>query len=183
MASFDCQKWCSGWGMFILSIMPWCSLPIFTSWAQVFTSATHFSLRSASSGLWPWKKGALQQQNGHISLNHISASRGSTENMDNCPCLSGHKPRRKHYIGFLRAVCSCCQGCTFLWSPRPERSVLPNLSDIYTFKMLHQMKHLRTNYTGFNTTLLLTNLWHFPISSYCFKSDERLCCHLAWNWH
>ena len=39
--------------------------------------------------------------------------------------------------------------------------------------MLHQMKHLRSNYKGFNSTLLLTNLWHVPISSHCFKSDER----------
>lgn len=39
--------------------------------------------------------------------------------------------------------------------------------------MLRQMKHLRSNYKGFNSTLLLTNLWHVPISSYCFKSDER----------
>lgn len=37
----------------------------------------------------------------HISLNRISASRGSTERMDNCPCLSGYKPRKKHYGSWL----------------------------------------------------------------------------------
>lgn len=44
----------------------------------------------------------------------------------------------------------------------PALCELSGLPDIYTFKLLHQMKHLRTNYKGFNTTLLSTNLGIFP---------------------
>lgn len=178
--------------MFRVSVMSLCSGPKLTCYIYIMSSGVYLShTRQFMLGLlwaalpelfWSVKKGAYNRMDtAPHKFNHISATRGSAKHMDNYACLSAHKAKRKHHsfwlFCFLWAVCSCCQWCTDLWSPRPERSQLPNLPYIY----IPSQRYIRWN-TSVPIIKVLTNLWHFPISSYCFKSDERLCCHLAYNW-
>ena len=53
---------------------------------------------------------------------------------------------------FAFCVQPTAKNAQYIWSPRPERSLLPNIPDLYTFTMLRQMKHLWTNYKGLYKT-------------------------------